>query len=57
MIKKVRTPGQTKVRTSAQSVKINRPSGASRKRPDAPKVEKSLEPKDEIINLDDIILE
>ena len=57
MIKKVRTPGQMKVRTSAQSVKVSGASGMNRKRPAAPKTKESPKVEDEVINLDDIILE
>ena len=57
MIKKVRTPGQMKVRTTAQSVKVSGASGMNRKRPATPKTKESPKVEDEVINLDDIILE
>jgi len=57
MIKKVRMPSQSKIRTSAQATRSTKPSGMSRKRKPAPKAPEEEMPKDEIINLDDIILE
>ena len=58
MIKKVRKPGQARVRTSAQTTRNVGPSGLDRKKKkEAPKVEENPIPKDELINIDDIILE
>ena len=59
MIKKVRKPGQERVRTSAHSVRNTGPSGMTRKRPSGniEKPESQPIPKDELINIDDIILE
>jgi hypothetical protein len=57
MIKKVRKPGQARVKTSAQTTrKVGL--GIERKRKtEAPKVEENPVSKDELINIDDIILE
>lgn len=58
MIKKVRKPGQSRVKTSAHMVRNVGPSGLDRKKKkEAPKVEENPIPKDELINIDDIILE
>ena len=58
MIKKVRKPGQARVKTSAQTTRNMSPSGLDRKRKkEAPKVEENKIPKHELINIDDIILE
>jgi hypothetical protein len=58
MIKKVRKPAQARVKTSAQTTRYNGPRGIERKRSkEAPKVEENPIPKDELINIDDIILE
>lgn len=57
MIKKVRMPSQARVKTSAQTTK-RVGLGLDRKRKnEAPKVEETPIPKDELINIDDIILE
>lgn len=58
MIKKVRVPSQSKVRTSAQASRPSGLSGLDRKRkalPESPKKEEL--PVDDIINIDTIILE
>jgi len=58
MIKKVRTPSQARVKTSAQTTRYTGLSGVDRKKKkEAPKVEENPIPKDELINIDDIILE
>lgn len=57
MIKKVRKPAQARVKTSAQTTRYNGPRGIDRKRREALKVEENPIPKDELINIDDIILE
>lgn len=56
MIKKVRKPGQERVRTSAQSIRNTGPSGMSRKRAEIKTEEKPVI-EDKAINIDEIILE
>ena len=57
MIKKVRMPSQARVKTSAQTTK-RVGLGLDRKRKnEAPKAEETSISKDELINIDDIILE
>lgn len=58
MIKKVRKPNQARVKTTAQTTRNLGPSGLIRNKKKSLEVKETTEiPKDELINIDDIILE
>ena len=57
MIKKVRKPGQARVKTSAQTTRKVGLGTDRKRRTEAPKVEENPVSKDELISIDDIILE
>ena len=56
MIRKVRKPNQARVKTTAQTTRNLGPSGLIRNKNKSPEVKEEV-PKDELINIDDIILE